>query len=1409
MHTHHHSRTEAGEGEARQHSVVFYVNDQRHEIHDPDPALLLVDYLRSTEVGLTGTKHSCGQGGCGACTVTLSYFDQARQEVVHVAANSCLRPVCALDGMQVTTIEGLGSVNTQLNPVQYEVGKCNGSQCGYCTPGFVMNMHALQLQNQGKDLSEQTIQDAFDGNICRCTGYRPILFAMKTFAADHDQKEAAVTPECLVDPSMTVRVNPDPVFPFPPALRLPEHPAEFSHGGLRWFRPRDLAQVHSLMREFERHEVKLVVGNTSLGIPDTRPKDPDIFIDISHISSLHRLESTADHLLVGAAVTYAQWIGFLDQQLASATPAVASGLSALRYMAGRTAGTVVRNIASLGGNTMLVARNATEGGTPFPSDLFTVLCALGAWVTVQTDAAGTQHELGMLEFIQRYNSDAAFRRQAILMHYRIPHTRAREWVTPYKVALREVNAHSLVNAALRVRIDDAGRILEASLVYGAIAPVAFHARKTEAALVGHLWNADTYARAAEVLAAEVTAIQAELPAWFLALPYDGITAAYRRSLASSFFYKFYVEVSEQRTPGSIAPRERSAGKPFVRGVSWGSQTYATPDEGASVGQPFIKLGVFEQTTGEAIYTHDIPVPDRGLYGAFVTSTIAKGQFQYAVGEGSQRKTVDKAALLAYLGQRFAGEFVDYITVHDIPPGGMKAVTKPHTPPDPWFCDGSVSCYGQSIGLVVAHSERGANHIAAFVREQCIAFEAAAASDIVLDIDTAVAKAQFFAGYDKQSDDNSSLQTPGYATHNQWVGSSGPTVIDGQTCQVVTGRQYTGLQIHFYMETQSCVAYPGEGRSIVVHSSTQSAASVQGDIQRTLLMTANNVSVNVKRLGGAYGGKTTRSPFVAVPTALAAWKLRRPIRVAMERDVDTAMIGDRHAFRGDYSFAIVSEGDQKGMLLGSSTQFYSNGGNTVDCSFDVMDCAQLGADNAYSVPYFYTIGQICETNIHSNGAMRSYGGIQAMLIQEDGLEAAAHAIGMLPEDVRQMNLYKNGDVTPFGQTLDYCYIREVWARLKSTSNFDARQKAVEAFNAANRWKKRGISMIPLKYGLGYNLGFLMQGGALVNVYNTDGSVLVQVGGVEMGQGILTKVAQIAAKELNVPLTLIQVGATQTNVVPDGISTGATSGTDLWGGAAMQASQQMAKTFQDLCQTLKTQNGEQWCTQQGIDYWNYPNGWNTIVEVNGRKGLMWHNVISQAYQNRVDLSSQALYSTSGLVNSQDQQFYGFTFSAACTEVEIDVLTGETYVLRADICYDMGQSINPAIDIGQIEGAFVMGLGYVLSEEVVFEPDGPAKGSNNTLNTWTYKPPANTSIPIEMHVDLFPRSDAPDVPQNPNLLMSSKGVGEPPLVLSATAYFAVKHAVLAARQDAGIEGWFNLVSPATVQRVRAACVGDAGMG
>ncbi|MFT6416778.1 MAG: xanthine dehydrogenase/oxidase [Dokdonia sp.] len=1405
--------------------LSFYLNGNNVTIENPDPDMLLVDYLRSTKIGLTGTKHACGQGGCGSCTVMLSYVDNASKKVTNISANSCLRPIVALDGMEVTTVEGLGSVNTELSPVQYQIAKDNGSQCGYCTPGFVMNMHSLLIAKKGKRLYKKEIEEWFDGNICRCTGYRPILDAMKSFAYDFDKKiDTKHTMECYVSPSEKIKHSKKVEGIDNKHLSKKPRALHYQSKKHQWYRPLSIPKLEELMAENKvGNQLKLVFGNTTTGIPHVQPVAPTVFIDISQLKELKLFKVGQSGLEVGASITYNQFKELLEKLIKNSPEHKKEGFKALHYMAERTAGNVVRNTASLAGNTMLVARNMKPDGNPFPSDLFTALSTLNTEVVVRSN--GKNLVMPILDFVHRYSCEKAFSESAILVSYNIPYTNKNEYMDCYKVSLRDVNSHSLANMGIHLKLDAKNKVSKINMIVGGIDVVAFHLNKTEDFLIGKVWESSTMSSALRILHNELNGVIKALPKWYLDKPSEGISNDYRRALVEGYFYRFFLHVTDSIAPHSVPKEDKSGSYEKQSGLSKGRQLIQTCKMEAPLSVPYIKLSAFEQATGEAIYTHDIPVPMRGMFGSFVTSQRALASFSYKV-PGEENK-VDTKKLIQWLKAEFP-TFFDYITHKDIPGvNGVINAAYPDYAPDPLFCVNSVTYFGQSIGLVVAEGENEANEIAAYIRENCIEYKNAK-EEVILTIEDALRhydpktkkNPYFFPGY--QKDDNHEVKSP--AVQGNWALKNEPSEVftglkykkrklDGKECDIIAGAQQTGAQIHFYMETQSVIAFPGEHREIILHSSTQSPDSVQQQVSQMMDIKENNISVVVKRLGGGYGGKCTRTPYVAAAAAIACKKHNLAIRIAMPREVDTLMIGKRHPMVGSWNIAVQNEGEDRGKIQRTYTQFYANGGNTKDCSFDVLDCTILGSDNAYNVPVFYAKGEVCKTNLASSTAMRSYGGIQAGIIMEEAIEAAAHKLGMLPETLREKNLYQVGDTTPYGQVLDYCLMPEVWKRLKRTSEFEKRAKKIEEFNRDNRWKKRGISMIPLKYGLGYNLGFLMQGGAQINIYAEDGSVRVTHGGIEMGQGIMTKVAQIAAKSLNIPLELIEMTAMKTSVVPNAISTGATSGTILNGGAVKKACELQVSRLKNMCLSLLSRNGDKWCRDNGIDFWNYKEkGWSEKVSTKGnpKKRMIWYNIISQAYMNAVDLCSQASYNTTGMKDAQgslsgDQQFYGFTYSAACTEVEIDVLTGVTTVLRSDLLYDIGKSINPAIDVGQIEGAFVMGLGYMTTEYCVTQ-DLPTKsapvGALNTINTWTYKPPAATCIPQDFRVDLFPRNSADEVPENPNLLMSSKGVGEPPLVLANTVFFAIKHAILAARKDRGHDEWFELQNPATVERVRDAC-------
>lgn len=1406
----------------------FYLNGERVVLDHPDPTMLLADYLRSPSVGYTGTKIGCKEGGCGACTVMLSHYDWSAKRVVHHAVNSCLRPVCSLDGMAVTTTEGIGSIRHQLDPVQDRIAAENGSQCGFCTPGFVMSMYTLLCNNPAP--TEQQVEDTFDGHLCRCTGYRPILHGMRMFAADH-RGQQRITPVFLHLDHGRVQKKPAPRAAGSTNLRSfrPQHscngaeiqakaqrlfPPElsqgccrpralyFDQGKYRWFKALELADVYALKKTVPR-EVKLVVGNTSVGIYKKNVDDPAVFVDISAIEELNHIGMApgGTGLQIGGAVPLSRLMELLDDTISDRGERGTAGLVALRLHLQRVANVQVRNVASLAGNLMLTKIHE-KSGTPFPSDLFTVLTALGASVTIGSSFWRQARRFSMLEFAAAYDLPADY----IVLSISIPFSRRNEFVRSYKVARRLQNAHAIVNAGFRFRLTDRATVVRdgATIVVGGIASLPIRAVRTEASLEEKPWRDSTLQEALRILGAEIQEQMIDLP--------GGVSASYRTSLAQALFYKFFVYVGMQVNPSEVGRAYRSAAEELERPLSRGEEHFQVYPDETPVSEPIIKLTAFSQASGEAIYTHDVPPPPRTWQGALVLSPKAKAAFHYDLAGG-----LDK--VIETVKRKYPG-VKDFLTARDIVSPGTNLIGIGGD--DTVFADRKVTCAGSPIGLVVAETEEVAAAAAAFIQTKCIAY---VEEKPVLTIEEALALPKG-EGLFKDNPKTApflchlpQVERPG--SNRKWLNDPAQPE---RGCRVVQGRQKTSDQAHFYMETQAALAVPGEGNAITLYASTQDPDTAQHSVAAVLGIPVNEVTVLVNLVGGGFGGKTTRVPFVAAPAALAAFKHRRPVRLVLDRNTDTKTIGKRHPFLGEYHAMFTPDGIMNGLKV----SLWADGGNSYDCSFFVIDEAQLNGDGAYMIPTYRTEGNVCRTNKPSNNAMRSFGVIQSSLVREEAIEHVAHELGVLPEEVRQKNLYKTAtqkswDTTPYGEPLRYCDIRRVWDMLLHTSDFAARERRIREFNKTNRWRKRGISMIPLKYGVSYARRMLNQARAVVNAYSGDGSVLLSHGGVEIGQGIHTKMAQIAAEALGIPMSKIKVSETNTRVIGNATSTGASTGSDLNGAAVSKACKLLRARLQSLCQELRKSKGEQFCIDQGIAYWREKDGWKAMVRTKSSTtpSLMWSNVVNLAWMNRIDLTGEAFYRTPHLVDVDAEHPHGhpyfyYTYCAAVSEVEIDVLTGEFTILRADLLYDAGKSLNPALDIGQVQGAFVQGVGNLTTEQLLYNQDGQLISDG----TWEYKPPCSKTIPVDFRVTLL---KADKLAQHPEKLIdpgaiqsttrrgtviaaaaiqSSRSTGEPPFVLANTVFFAIKHAILAACQDQGHNEWFELEAPATVERIQSAC-------
>lgn len=579
--------------------------------------------------------------------------------------------------------------------------------------------------------------------------------------------------------------------------------------------------------------------------------------------------------------------------------------------------------------------------------------------------------------------------------------------------------------------------------------------------------------------------------------------------------------------------------------------------------------------------------------------------------------------------------------------------------------------------------------------------------------------------------------------------------------VVEGELRMGGQEHFYMETQACICVPSSEGEMEVLSSTQAVSKTQTMVAAVLGLPANRVTCRVKRMGGGFGGKETRSIYLACALAVGAYRLNRPVRCMLDRHEDMASSGGRHPFLARYRVGATRDGRLKAL----DVTMYSNAGCSLDLSGAVLDRALFHLDNAYHIPHVRGVGFCCKTNLPTNTAFRGFGGPQGMFFAESWMSELAHVLGLPQDHVRELNFYREAQPTHFGQILEANQMAAVWSTLKESSNYAARLQEVAAFNAAHRWRKRGVALVPTKFGIAFTATFMNQAGALVHVY-TDGSVLLAHGGTEMGQGLHTKMAQVCARALGVKLEQVHVAETSTSTVANTSPTAASASSDLNGMAVLHACQQISDRLAPYRQRMP--------------------------------GAGLAQLAQAAYMDRVDLSAHGFYRTPDLdfdwAVGQGRPFNYFCYGAACVEAEVDVLTGDSALRRADMVMDVGASLNPAVDIGQVEGAFVQGCGLFLLEEMWFGPQGQLR----TFGPGTYKLPGFKDIPVEMHVALL--RNAP----NARAVHSSKAVGEPPLFLGAAAYFAVKEAVIAAREESGLPAStpFRLDSPATVERVRMAC-------
>jgi xanthine dehydrogenase large subunit len=712
--------------------------------------------------------------------------------------------------------------------------------------------------------------------------------------------------------------------------------------------------------------------------------------------------------------------------------------------------------------------------------------------------------------------------------------------------------------------------------------------------------------------------------------------------------------------------------------------------------------------GSAAYVDDIPEPIGTLHLAVGGTPVARGTL----------RGIDLSGVHATPG------VVAVITAADIP--GKNDIS-PSSADEPVLLLDRVLFHQQPVFAVVATSRDAARR-------------AALRAKIEIDAETPNVTVE-------QGRMSGEVVLPDYAFVN---GDAENTIAAAPRRSA--GKIRIGGQEHFYLEGQVALAVPGEDGAMEIYCSTQHPSEVQHLTARVLGLPDSFVTCRVRRMGGGFGGKETQAGQWAVLAALAARVTGRPCKLRLDRDADMVMTGKRHDFAVEYAVGY----DEDGRISAVNLDLDARCGCSADLSLGVVDRAMFHVDNAYFLPQSRIYSRRVKTNTVSNTAFRGFGGPQGMLAIERVIDTIAWSLGLDPLDVRKANLYGPGrDVTPYGQTVeDHDVAPLLIEQLERSCNYRGRREEIATFNASSPILKRGIALTPVKFGISFTLTTLNQAGALVHVYQ-DGSVHLNHGGTEMGQGLFQKVAQVAAEEFGIGLERVHISATSTDKVPNTSATAASSGTDLNGMAVQQAARQIKARL----------------ARFASDSWNVAEDHIAFRDDQvfiGNESLPFGELTKKAYAARVHLSAAGFYKTPKLhwdrERGKGRPFFYFAYGAACSEVAIDILTGEMQVRRVDILHDVGRSINPALDIGQIEGAFVQGMGWLTTEELVYDD----KGRLLTHAPSTYKIPVASDVPVDFRVALFDGSNREET------IYRSKAVGEPPLMLGISVFAAIADAI-----------------------------------
>ncbi|XP_012273308.1 xanthine dehydrogenase/oxidase [Orussus abietinus] len=1231
------------------------------------PGTTLNTFIREN-AKLKGTKAMCLEGGCGACIVAAEINGEI------LAVNSCLVPIFNCNGWAIKTIEGIGGKKLKYHPIQATLAEMNGSQCGFCSPGMVMNMYSL-LQREGITMKE--VENSFGSNICRCTGYRPILDAFKSFAKDaHPTMKKNIQD---IEELYRLNICPKTQEPCTGTCENSRYidstqPIHIKLKNAEFYKTSTIQGLFDILAKHPNSTYVLNGGNTAHGV--YRLEKPEIYVDINDIPDLHRVEKDSSSLVLGANVTLTDAMKNFEKFSKD------QGFEYLQHLAKHidlVASVAIRNIGTIAGNLMIKHRHRE-----FPSDLFLLLETAGAQLHVLENPS-SKCNMTFLEFLKTKME------RKVIYSVVLPAMSKEYEFRSYKIMPRAQNAHALVNAGFLFKLNGSGTLLEKpNIIIGGINPDFLHASKTENFLIGKsILNKTVFKDAMNILDSELNPDHV--------LP--DASPNFRKLLAEGLFYKFVLSLK----PENVDSKIRSGGTLLDRGLSSGKQDYDTDRNIWPLNKPIPKMESIYQTSGEAQYINDVPPQPNEVYCAFVLVDVPNGKIE----------SIDAQEALEMDGVEA------FFTYKDFPGKNLFISAVMQLPllmcDEPVLAEEEILFNGQPLGIIAARTHTLANEAAKKVK---IIY-----SDVMKNKPIITNRDAINSG-----DKSRILQTANFPAKSR----------GNNTKHVIKGEFECGSQYHFTMETQSCVCIPVED-GMDVYPASQWMDLTQISIANCLDIRNNSINICVRRIGGGYGAKISRATQIACACALVCHKLNRPARFVMSIESNMMAIGKRYSTLQQYDVEV----DEDGKIQYLNSKHWGNAGS---CFNEVH--AQSVISHFYSCYNNETWnceGSEAKTDLPSNTYCRAPGSTEGTAMAENIMEHIGRTVSKDPLDVRMANMNEE----------DKAVLQPMIEDLKKSADYEARKKAVNVFNEENRWKKKGLSLVLMNYSFMYWGEF----NAMVAIYARDGTVSVSHGGIECGQGIHTKIAQVAAHTLGIDLDMISVKPSNNLVSPNNSVTGGSVTSECCAYATLMACKELLSRLEPIKKEMKNPT--------------------------------WKELVLAAHLKDVNLCARYMFTSQD--NVKNYGIYGVTIA----EVEVDILTGQYVIQRVDLMEDVGISMNPEIDLGQVEGAFVMGIGYWTSEELIYDPDTALLTNHRT---WNYKPPGAKDIPVDFRVSF--RRNAP----NPVGVLRSKATGEPPLCMSCAIPIAIRAALNSARADSGNEDtWYPLDGPVTTEKILLSSLTD----